>query len=46
MKIKQHAEIKLTPLDRELQKRFVSCRRSGITPMSTCDIAVDMEVKW
>jgi hypothetical protein len=39
--------MKLTPLEGELQKFFVACGRSDITPtMATRRANVDMTVKW
>jgi hypothetical protein len=43
-KTKRHAEMKLTPLEGELQTVFVACERSDLT--TTTAITSAMAAKW
>jgi hypothetical protein len=46
-KTKWHTEMKLTPLEGQLQNIFAACGRSDVTPtMATKSATVDMAVKW
>jgi hypothetical protein len=46
-KTKRHTEMKLAPLEGELQNIFVACGRSDVTPMmATRSAIVDMTVNW